>query len=140
MNMNRGKLVKIIGDFFDAMNRHDVETMGQLCAPDVIADEVAEAKPFNGVEAFKTAYAELFQGYPDCTAEVEEWFVDNEAVICPVRWRATNSGVFRGSDPTGKPVDLRIAYFFKLQEGKIIRITEYYDVATLLVQQGQLEL
>jgi len=53
---------------------------------------------------------------------------------------ATNSGVFRGAEPTGKRVDLRIAYFFKLKDGRIDKITEYYDLATLLVQQGQLEL
>jgi steroid delta-isomerase-like uncharacterized protein len=138
--MDRAQLLETIEAFFNAMNEHNTEKMGELCAESVVADEVAEAEPFNGVAAFKNAYADLFQGYPDCTAEVNEWFVDNDAVICQVRWQATNSGVFRGAAPTGKEVDLRIAYFFELQEGKIIRITEYYDVATLLVQQGQLAL
>ena len=138
--MDRENLIKTIEDFFNAMNAHDAGKMGQFCAADIVADEVAEPETFNGVDAFKQAYADLFQGYPDCTAEVAEWFVDGSSVICHVRWRATNSGVFRGGEPTGKKVDLRIAYFFKLKEGKIERITEYYDVATLLVQQGQLEL
>jgi len=57
-----------------------------------------------------------------------------------VDWKATNTGVFRGVEPTGKPVQLRLAYFFHFKKDKIARITEYYDLATLLVQQGQLEL
>ena len=138
--MKREELIKVIEDFFRGMNEHDVERMAQYCTESIIADEVAESEPFIGVDNFKKAYSEVFQGYPDCVADVEEWFVDGNAVICQVRWRATNSGVFRGAEPTGKRVDLRIAYFFKLKDGRIDRITEYYDVATLLVQQGQLEL
>ena len=138
--MKREELIKVIEDFFRGMNEHDVERMAQYCTESIIADEVAESEPFIGVDNFKKAYSEVFQGYPDCVADVEEWFVDGNAVICQVRWGATNSGVFRGAEPTGKKVDLRIAYFFKLKDGRIDRITEYYDVATLLVQQGQLEL
>ena len=47
---------------------------------------------------------------------------------------------FPGVEPTGKKVDLRIAYFLFTKEGKIVRITEFYDLATLLIQQGQLEI
>ena len=138
--MGREELIKTIEDFFEAMNDHHVEKMGQFCTQEVIADEVAEPEPFIGVEAFKKSYSEVFEGYPDCVAEIQETFVDGDSVICQVRWYATNSGIFRGERPTGKKVDLRIAYFFKLRDGKIHRITEYYDLATLLVQQGQLDL
>ena len=137
--MERQDQIRVIEGFFRAMNEHDEEEMARHCTPNIVADEVAEAEPFVGADDFKKSYSEVFQGYPDCISEVEEWFVDGDAVICQVRWKAVNSGVFRGSEPTGKSVDLRIAYFFKLRDGKIDRITEYYDVATLLVQQGQLE-
>jgi steroid delta-isomerase-like uncharacterized protein len=139
MEMEREELTRVIKGFFEAMNDHDVETMGGYCAEGVVADEVAEPETFDGVHHFKKSYSGLFQGYPDCTAEVEQWVVDGDAVVCQVRWRGTNSGVFRGSEPTGKKVDVRIAYFFNLKDGKIDRITEYYDVATIMAQQGQLE-
>lgn len=138
--MERNEAIQVIEGFFRAMNEHDVENMGGYCTEGVIADEVAEPETFDGVDHFKKSYSELFQGYPDCTAEVDQWVVDGDAVVCQVRWRATNSGVFRGAEPTGKKVDIRIAYFFKLRDGRIDRITEYYDVATIMVQQGQLEL
>ncbi len=138
--MGREELVNTIEDFFKAMNDHDVEKMGQFCTEGIVADEVAEPEPFIGVDAFRKSYSEVFEGYPDCVAEIEETFVDGNVVICQVRWKATNSGEFRGVEPTGKEVDLRIAYFFRLKDGKIDRITEYYDLATLLVQQGQLHL
>lgn len=138
--MNREESISFVEAFFNAMNEHDVEMIGKFCAQGIVADEVAEPETFNGVDAFKQAYSDLFEGYPDSIAQVEECFVDGGNVICHVRWRGTNSGFFRGTDPTGKKVDLRIAYFFKLREGKIDRITEYYDGVTLLTQQGQLTL
>ncbi len=138
--MNGEQQIKVIDDFMSAMTAHDVEGMGKLCTEGIDADEVAEPEPFTGVGAFKQAYLDVFQGYPDCVAEVLETFVDGNAVICQVRWYATNSGVFRGAEPTHKKVDIRIAYFFKLKDGKIDGITEYYDLASLLMQQGQLEL
>ena len=138
--MRREELIETTEAFFEAMNDHNVEKMGQFCGQEVIADEVAEPEPFIGVDAFKKSYSEVFEGDPDCVAEIQETFVDGDSVICQVRWYATNSGIFRGEQPTGKKVDLRIAYFFKLRDGKIHRITEYYDLATLLVQQGQLDL
>lgn len=138
--MKREKSIQLIEDFFKAMNERDVEKMGELCTEGIVADEVAEPEPFIGVDAFRKSYSDVFQGYPNCVAEVGETYVDGDSVICQVRWKATNSGVFRGVEPTGKEVDLRIAYFFRLKDGKIDGITEYYDLATLLVQQGQLEL
>jgi len=138
--MDTARMNKAVDQFMTAMNAHDADGMGALCAAGVVADEVAEPETFDGVEAFMNSYRELFQGYPDCTCEITERFTDTADVICICDWKATNSGIFRGAEPTGKAVDLRIAYFFKFEGGKISRITEFYDLATLLVQQGQLEL
>ena len=138
--MKREELLEVRDGFFAAMNEHDVEKMAYYCTDDMVADEVAEPEPFLGVGAFKQSYSDVFEGYPDCNAEVLETFADGDTIICQVRWDATNSGIFRGAEPTGKKVDLRIAYFLSTKEGKITRITEFYDLATLLIQQGQLEL
>lgn len=138
--MKREELLTVRDSFFAAMNEHNVEKMAQYCTDDIVADEVAEPEPFLGAEAFKQSYLDVFQGYPDCQSEVLETFTDGDTIICQVKWDATNSGIFRGVEPTGKKVELRIAYFLSTKEGKIARITEFYDLATLLVQQGQLEM
>lgn len=137
--MERREAIQVIEGFFRAMNDHDAKRMAGYCTDGVVADEVAEPEAFVGVENFEKSYAELFQGYPDCTAHIDQSIVEGDVVACQIRWRGTNSGVFRGSDPTGKKVDIRIAYFFALRDGRIERITEYYDAATVMAQQGQLE-
>jgi len=132
--------IKTVDRFFDAMNGYDVKGMAALLADDVVAWEVAEAEPCRGRDAFVKSYTELFTGYPDCRCEILEKHDAGDDVIYEVRWAATNTGVYKGVAPTGKPVELRIAYFFRFDGDRIARITEYYDLATLLVQQGQLEL
>ncbi len=132
--------IKTVDQFFAAMNRYDVEGMAARLADDVVAWEVAEAEACRGRDAFAKSYTELFTGYPDCRCAILEKHDAGDDVIYEVRWTATNTGVFKGVAPTGQPVDLRIAYFFRFDGDRITRITEYYDLATLLVQQGQLEL
>jgi steroid delta-isomerase-like uncharacterized protein len=129
-----------VDQFFIAMNRYDVRGMASLLTDDVVAWEVAEAEACHGRDAFAKSYNELFTGYPDCRCAILERHDAGNDVICEVRWSATNTGVYKGVPPTGKPVELRIAYFFRFDGDRIARITEYYDLATLLVQQGQLEL
>jgi steroid delta-isomerase-like uncharacterized protein len=138
--MEQTESMRVIDNLFRAMNEHDVEKMGTNCTEGLVYDVVANPEPIQGVDDFKKFYSELFQGYPDGVVEVAERYADGHAVICQVRWEATNAGVFQGEDPTGKRVNLRIAYFFELKNGKIDRITEYFDLATLLTQQGQLQL
>ena len=138
--MDSNELIGVVDKLFRAMKEHDVEMMGSCCNPDLIYDVVASPEPIEGVGDFKEFYAELIEGYPDMRIDVSYKYTDGDSGIRQVRWRATNAGPFQGVEPTGKRVDLRIAYFFTMKNGRIDRITEYYDLATLLNQQGQLEL
>jgi len=74
--MDQARMNQVVDDFMAAMNSHDVDKLAACCWPDVIAFEVAEAEPFEGVEAFKQAYQDLFSGYPDCTVKVLEQYCD----------------------------------------------------------------
>ena len=47
------------------------------------------------------------------------------------RRSGTNKGAFRGTPATGKFLDIRIVYIFKIDNKKVRGITEYYDGATL---------
>ncbi len=122
--------------WFDAMNEHDVGEMASLCSEDAVGDEVAEPSPQEGRERIAKSYQELFAGFPDCRSEVLNTFSVQDQALVEVRWFGTNKGEFRGLPATGKFVDIRIAYIFKVQGGKIRRITEYYDGAAVARQMG----
>lgn len=127
---------EIARNWLEAMNEHDVDKMGSLCWEDVVGDEVADPPPAAGLDQLTKSYQELFEGFPDCKAEILNLFSGQEQVLAEVRWSGTNQADFRGAPATNKSVDIRIAYIFKIENGKIRRITEYYDGAAVADQMG----
>jgi steroid delta-isomerase-like uncharacterized protein len=127
---------EIAQKWFDAMNKHDVGGMTSLCWEDAVGDEVAEPSPYEGREKIAKSYRELFAGFPDCRSEVLNAFSGQDQALVEVRWCGTNKAEFRGLAATGKFVDIRIAYVFKVEGGKIRKITEYYDGAAVARQMG----
>jgi len=119
-----------------AMNEHNTERMSSLCWEDAVGEEVASPPPAAGRDQIAKNYRELFQGFPDCKAEILTIFSGQGQALAEVRWSGTNRGDFRGTPATGKFVDIRIAYIFKIRDGKIRQITEYYDGATVSAQMG----
>ena len=130
------ELIEIARGWLRAMNEYDVDKMSSLCWEDAVGDEVADPPPSEGREQIASSYRELFNAFPDCKAEILNIFSSEDQVLAEVRWTGTNTGDFRGTPATGKFVDIRIAYIFKIDNKKIRRITEYYDGATLDKQMG----
>jgi steroid delta-isomerase-like uncharacterized protein len=124
----------IAEQWLQGMNEHDVNKMFNLCQPDMIGDEVAETRPNIGREAVAASYVDLFEGFPDCRSEIINEFSNSDQALIEIRWTGTNSGAFRGTPPSNKVVDVRIAYIFKFQGDRISRITEYYDGAAVAAQ------
>jgi len=130
------ELDEIATSWLRAMNEHNVGKMSSLCWEDAVGDEIASPPPADGREQIAYNYSELFTAYPDCAAEVLNIFSGQNQVLAEVQWTGTNKGDFRGTPATGKFVDIKIAYIFNIDGGKIRRITEYYDGAMLARQMG----
>jgi steroid delta-isomerase-like uncharacterized protein len=128
--------IELVKEWLDAMNEHNVNRMSSVCSVDAVGDEVADPPPAQGRDKIAKSYKELFEGFPDCKAEILNIFGSQNQVLAEVRWKGTNKGAFRGSPATGKFVDIRIAYICKIKNRKICRITEYYDGATVTAQMG----
>lgn len=128
--------IEIAKKWLEAMNKHDVNEMTGLCWEDAVGDEVADPPPLDGRHKIAKSYTELFEGFSDCKAEILNIFSGQDQVLAEVRWSGTNRADFRGTAATGRVVDIRIAYIFRIEEGKIRRITEYYDGAAVATQMG----
>jgi steroid delta-isomerase-like uncharacterized protein len=122
--------------WLEGMNRYDLDQMKALCWEEAVSDEVAEPEPFKGRDKIAQSYRELFAAFPDACAKILNIFAGQNQVLAEVRWSGTNKGAFRGTPATGKFVDIRIAYIFRIEGGKIRTITEYYDGATVASQMG----
>ncbi len=130
------ELIDIVTSWLRAMNEFDVDKMSSLCWEDVVVEEVATSDIAEDREQLASNYRELFAAHPDSKAEILNIFSGQNQALAEVRWTGTNTGDFRGTPATGKPIDIRIVYIFKIDGGKIRRITEYYDGATVDKQLG----
>lgn len=112
---------------FRALNERDLDGAMALWHPDVVDDFVAVQR-FEGREAVRGFFAELFAAFPDFQLEILEVVGDDTRAV--VQWRAhgTFTGEpFQGIHPTGRSVDLRGCDVMAIDGGKLRSNTIYYD-------------
>ena len=120
--------LKIAEQWMAAMNAHDLEGMNALYGDGIKALEIADPV-IHDKAGLIASYVDLLTAYPDCKAEIVNAFEDDEQALMEIRWTGTNTGPFRGEAPTQAVSDLRIAYIFRVRDGRIVEMTEYYDSA-----------
>lgn len=112
---------RLIRSLFQAFNRHDVEGIAALYAPDAYVMSSDFTAPRHGREGVRKTYSELFSQLPQIDDEVKTLIVkgDEAAVEFTSTWSAN------GPVPAG---ELEIATFFKFKDGQIISDITYFNV------------
>ena len=111
---------KVIRSLFAAFNRHDVEGLATLYAPDAYLMSSDFSEPRHGPDGVRKTYSELFFHLPQIHDEVKTLIIkgDEAAVEFVSTWAA------KGNMPAGQ---LAIATFFKFKQGKIISDISYFN-------------
>lgn len=112
--------MRVVLEFNEAFNRHDVAGMMQLLSDDCICEETFPA-PDGTVISGKNAIGELLQNFiresPNAHIEVEEIF--GLGFRCIMRWR------YDWVDVSGKQGHVRGVDVFKLKDGLICEKLSY---------------
>jgi steroid delta-isomerase-like uncharacterized protein len=125
--------------YFEAWNAHDA---GAVTA--ALADGGTYADPTTEGQLAGPALAEhacaLFAAFPDLSFEVagsQPGDAGEEGTMM-VQWlmRGTNTGLWNGQQPTGRPVAIRGVNVFTVTGGKITSVEGYFDRQTLAEQLG----
>ena len=89
-------------------------------------------------EGFKQGIAELYVGFPDLYAEIEDLVVDSESGSVAVRWSATGTheGPFMGLPPTGNRVAFKGIEIIRVDRGRIVERWGEWDGIDLLQQMA----
>lgn len=107
--------------------------------PQGYVDDFVAIGEFQGREAVREFFVEMFAAFPDFEMTVERVIADEAAVA--VKWRAVGTfggGRFQGIEPTGRRVAIRGCDFFEVEDGRIRRNTSFYDGAAFARQVGML--
>ncbi|MDX2064198.1 MAG: nuclear transport factor 2 family protein [Fimbriimonadaceae bacterium] len=119
--------VRLISAYVAAFNRDDVEGQLAVLAPDVVHD-INEGGTEIGIEAYRAFKAHMDAHYAERLEEVRV-YGDDTGGACEfiVRGRYLRTD---GSLPpaTGQAYAVRSGFFVDVSDGKISRITSYYNL------------
>ena len=116
-------------EYLDACNRHDLDALRGLIAPDV-----RRAGAPGGADAWVRDVEALLEAFPDYRWKRITVVVEGDRIAAHLRTRGTHRGPFRGLRPTGRHVGVAEFAFYRIVGGRVAEYAGTDDGAELLAQ------
>lgn len=131
--------LSVVDGYLAAWNAHDSAAAAEFLAEDVVYYDASVGTPVEGRDAAKMQVIDAFlNAAPDAV-----WTRDGDAVVSDgavaFEWTfgGTNSGDWAdGTKATGKSFRFNGMSLFRVEEGKIVRQSDYYDALGFYKQLG----
>lgn len=122
--------MQIVNDYFDAFNAGDLDGM-LACLTDDVAHHVNEGQVRRGKALFRTFCDHMSRCYAETLTDMVVFSAENGTraaaeYIVNGTYLATDAGL---PDATGQRYRLPAGSFFDIRDGKIARVTTYYNLA-----------
>jgi steroid delta-isomerase-like uncharacterized protein len=131
---------KDVTTFLAAFNAHDAKAMASTYATDGVSASAGPGgwQEMKGREAIEKGNADLFAGYPDAKMAAERVFADKDVLVVQWVMTGTNNGDFMGQKATKKAIGFHgLSVLWFNDDGLVKKEHAYYDVPTIMSQQGQ---
>jgi steroid delta-isomerase-like uncharacterized protein len=122
--------MKLIHDYYRIFNAGDRPALLALLHPDIV-HEINEGAVERGVEAFRAFLGRMDRCYreqvedlvvfsgPDGSRAAAEFYINGQYLV-------TDEGL---PPANGQNYRLRVGAFFEIKDGKVARVTNYYNLA-----------
>lgn len=118
---------------------HDLEALMQTYGETAGVEIVSAGERYIGHSAVQTAYADLFQGFPDLQISVKFQHITETVIVSEAVMSGTHLGTWRGLAATGKQMQVPLCIIFLFDDqDKLTNKKTYFDSATMLTQLGLL--
>jgi steroid delta-isomerase-like uncharacterized protein len=132
--------VTVVEALFEAFNDGDLDRAAECVSDDFELVDVAAGQSFQGPNGCRQWLGMFRTALPDARTELVSIFAHGAQVASEHIGRGTQTGPFATPagtiPPTDRPIELRIGEFYEVRDGKITRLTAYYDTATMMRQLG----
>lgn len=129
---------EVIRRVFDAISGGDMKTLESL-----LADDVVEHEEFPGLEPNKEGVLAFFRhmrtAFPDMKWMADDLLADADLVAVRGRFRGTHQGEFMDIPGSGNSVEVPLADFFRVRDGKVVEHWGVTDTGSLMQQLGAWE-
>jgi steroid delta-isomerase-like uncharacterized protein len=121
----------IVQAYVDAWNRHDSTAIDTLLAPNAIHEDIAQNFRGQGSAQIIAFMRKTIAAEPDFKWQVTNSIEEGREVALEWTWTATYSGPdLTGKQITNRRLSGRGASFAELENRKLKRITDYFDLAS----------
>ena len=127
---------RVFQDYYASWSSHDAEKVASFFTDDLVYEDVPMAAIQRGKEEFKASWSSFFDACPDFKVELKSLVVSGDRAAS--EWVMTGKLVkdLPGLPATGKGFSIRGASIFELEDSKIKRNADYWDLMALLQQVG----
>ncbi|MBJ9991714.1 MULTISPECIES: ester cyclase [Paenibacillus] len=105
-----------------------------LSAADTFTTEDYQELSYQSKEGLKQFAAKILEAFPDKQYTVEEIIAEDEKVLVRMTVRGTHQGVFFGTAPTGRIMNVTLYRQYRLRDGKIAEHRGWIDMVTMWSQ------
>jgi gluconolactonase len=126
---------KLVQRFIELINTGNLSLVDEICTPDVVSYYHGKKAPNVGSIAVKQFVEGHRVRYPDVNIEIDEMIIKNDKVVCRYTYTATLTGPGK-LPPPHKSVTYHGVYIYKVVNGKIAEIWEYWDHQEKIKQLG----
>ena len=129
-------------EFLAAWDAHNPDRALALLSDDAVWQDVTNPEPMHGKDAIRPYLQSWFTAFPDMRTSTKNRLVTEDQVAAEVEFTGTNSGPMQMAPgapaipATGRKVTGQGVYFLCIQNGKVVAVHSYPNVAGLMMQLG----
>ena len=121
----------VVDAYVHAWNAHDFAALDTILAPDAIHEDIALNFHGKGKAAILAFMRQDIASEPDLKWQITNSIEDGRFVAFEWTWTSTYTGPdAAGKTVTGKRISGRGASFVEVENGRIKRFTDYYDLGS----------
>jgi steroid delta-isomerase-like uncharacterized protein len=127
---------RLVHELYAAWSLHEPERIDAIFAEDAVYEDVAGAQLVRGKKAIKELLRAAYAWAPDFRVTMKSLIVADNAAATEWVSEGIQTGPIGDLPASGNSFRLRGASVLTFRDGKIAKVTDYYDMATFLRQLG----
>jgi len=128
---NKATLRRVAEEVF---NKGDLSVIAELIAPNYVYH--SPFGEFKGPDGFTQFVAMTRNAFPDVDMKIDKMVAEGDKLAALLTFRGTFKGKFGDAEPTGKQINMTMAYFYRFEGGKEVEATPFSDMLTFYQQLG----
>jgi steroid delta-isomerase-like uncharacterized protein len=124
----------VVRRFYDIVGSGRPEDLDEVCAADLKGHAGAGAD----LHELKSEWASFLAAFPDLTPDVQHLVQEGDLVSAWLIYTGTHNADFAGVPASGRKVKFAEWDLLRVRDGKVVEITQYCDLFTIMSQIGAL--